>query len=148
MAAQCGYELAQKEIWRRYRDGVGVKIDPTETLKWSHAAAIQGNGLSALELARVHFQGDGVPQNAVEAYVWLSIGLRKLGAGELEAEELTKFTRFRDELGETLSDVELATANKSIEAFRAKPSRSKDSPPPGPWDQAEIEIEELPRTSD
>src|ERR1700687_6296668 len=47
--------------------------DKSEGAKWFRRAADQGNDEAQGQLSSIYFNGDGVPQNYVEALKWLTL---------------------------------------------------------------------------
>lgn len=74
-----------------------------EATKWFQKAAEEGQPMSQVALAFAYYDGEGVPQNHLLAYVWSSIAV---ASGESHGLAL------RDSLAETMSRSQLEKAEK------------------------------------
>ncbi len=91
--AERGYSFAQLLLGMMYHDGRGVRQDFAEAAKWYRKAAEKGKHAEAqVLLGALHYNGStGVPQDDVQAYMWLSLasaqGFAKATVGRKEAAE-------------------------------------------------------------
>jgi uncharacterized protein len=77
-----------------YRDGLGLKPDPKEALRWFSLAAGRGDRQAAFALARAYLEGTGVEKDPAQARKYMEqaaaaghgAALYNLGIIELEAE--------------------------------------------------------------
>ncbi|MFO0823856.1 MAG: tetratricopeptide repeat protein [Gemmataceae bacterium] len=79
--ANQGDGRAQLTLAIRYRDGVGVKRDYTEAMRWAHPAADQGDANAQDFVGWMYFQGLGVKQNPEIAVGYFKAAARKSPAG-------------------------------------------------------------------
>ena len=68
-----GYAPAQHNLATMYVNGIGVKQDFTEALKWFQIAAEQDIAESQFSLGFAYYNGDGVNQDFKEAVKWFQI---------------------------------------------------------------------------
>jgi len=68
--AQAGDVDAQGSLGLMYYNGLGVKQDYKEALKWYNMAAEQGNALAQLHLGLIYNTGRGMKQDYKEAAKW------------------------------------------------------------------------------
>ncbi len=67
---------AQYYLADMYRRGLGVPIQRSESLRWLLLAAEKHHVPSFLELARIHFDGEGVNQDRVQGWSYLDLASR------------------------------------------------------------------------
>lgn len=67
--AEAGDAKAQNELANEYRESKTF----SEAAKWYAAAAKQGYAAAMFNLGTMHYNGDGVPPNLQNAYVWFLI---------------------------------------------------------------------------
>ena len=97
-AAQQGFAAAQNNLGAMYGLGQGVPQDPKKAIEWYTKAAQQGFDGAKYSLGGMYYRGEGVskddPQNKIEAYVWLQLGMgrdpERYRAFGLAAEKLTQ----------------------------------------------------------
>lgn len=53
-----------------YKEGIGVKQNNTEAVKWLKKAANQNDTESQMVLGNMYYNGDGVKENKTEAIKW------------------------------------------------------------------------------
>jgi len=53
--------------------GHGVSQDDVEAAKWCRRAAEQGNAMAQMLLGAIYHNGQGVPQDYVQAQMWLTL---------------------------------------------------------------------------
>ena len=71
-AAEQGHPHAQVNLGAMYYSQ-SVEQDYTKAFEWTHKATEQGDGLAHLNLGVMYFNGDGVSQDYVWAYTWISL---------------------------------------------------------------------------
>ena len=64
---------AQFELGEFYYDGKRVERDLSQALHWFEQASLQGHAQSQYHLGMMFFRGEGVPANAVQAYIVLKM---------------------------------------------------------------------------
>ena len=75
--AQEGDHRGQSFLGRMYTKGLGVQKNPTEAIRWHQAAARQGNGFSANQVAIAHLSGQGVRRDPIMANMWFTIAIQR-----------------------------------------------------------------------
>ncbi|MBR4597869.1 MAG: sel1 repeat family protein [Opitutales bacterium] len=68
--AEQGFIAAQYHLGYCYANGIGVKKDLAEALKWWRKSAEQGFPFSQLALGSIYFKGKGVEKDYAEALKW------------------------------------------------------------------------------
>ena len=68
--AEQGDAIAQFLLGGVYEDGLGVKQDDFEAVKWYRKAADKGDAKAQASLGRMYSEGRGVKQDDVEAMKW------------------------------------------------------------------------------
>ena len=102
-AAAQGDREAQCSLGLNYQQGIGVAINPDESLKWFRLAAEQEDEYAASQIGYMYSSGNGLPKDPIEAYVWLTI------AGEEKTSPAKNMTMEQVEEGD-----------RRIEAIRAR----------------------------
>lgn len=109
-AAQNGNRIAMHDLANFYANGAGgVEQDLNLAAKWFEKAAERGVVDSQYNIGYLYEFGFGVTKNPVEAYVWYNIASSQ---GDTEA------GRRIAALNETLSDVEINSAQKRVAGFK------------------------------
>jgi TPR repeat protein len=90
--------------------GSGVAQDFEEARKWYQRAANQGHGRSRANLGVMYYNGDGVPKNYVEAYMWFDLAL---AAGFEDA------VKYRSLVEEMMTPEQIAEARKRAKGWKA-----------------------------
>lgn len=94
-AAEQGNTIGMWVTGDMYANGKGgVPQSDTEAAKWYRKAAEGGNSVGQRLLGGMYSQGRGVPQDYVQAYMWISLAFAKGDpqAGEIRYEFSTKMT--------------------------------------------------------
>lgn len=86
-AADLGHARAQNGLGLLYRDGVGVKKDAKEAVRWLQESASRGYAFGMYNLAMMFKDGSGVMRNDVEAYKWFYL------ASTINFDEKAEFER-------------------------------------------------------
>lgn len=68
--AEAGDAVAQHNLAVLYQDGLGVRANPTEALKWYERAAEQGNAEAQFMTGLMYSDGVGTEQNYDKAFYW------------------------------------------------------------------------------
>ncbi|WP_110644149.1 tetratricopeptide repeat protein [Salinicola sp. CPA57] len=110
-SAEMGYTLSQRDLAEAYRgkdyEGL-VGQDYEEAIYWYKKAAAQGDKNSALAMANLYYQGEGVKQSNEKAFEWL-LRCSKLKYG-YETQGFRSLAKFYEEgIG---TDVDLIQAYK------------------------------------
>lgn len=67
---------AQYYLADMYRRGLGVPMQRSESLRWLLLASEKRYVPACLELARIHFDGEGVNQDRIKGWSWLDLANR------------------------------------------------------------------------
>jgi TPR repeat protein len=99
---------AQFALGFMYEEGktLGVPRDSAEAARWYRLAADQGYYAARHELGLMYFEGKGVPQDYVTAYMWLNLAAARSPAGETNAVEA------RDLIAGMLTKAQIAEGQK------------------------------------
>jgi TPR repeat protein len=68
--AEAGDAFAQQNLGVMFQNGINVKQDTDEAVKWYRKAADQGNVNAQVIIANIYANGLGVPKNSAEALKW------------------------------------------------------------------------------
>jgi TPR repeat protein len=74
--ALASWPEAQFYLADMYRRGLGVPASQSESLRWLILAARKHHVPSLIELARVHYEGEGVPQDRVQGWSYIGLASR------------------------------------------------------------------------
>jgi uncharacterized protein len=100
-----------------------VAQDDAEAAKWISRAADQGLPLAQFVLGGMYVLGQGVPEDAVRAYVWLSLSATQ--AAQISG--ATRLTRdaqeMRDALARTMTPAQIDEAQKLAREWKPNPVR-------------------------
>ena len=96
-----------------YEEGVGVKADLTEALRWYRAAAERGDVKAQSTLGSFYLDGRGVPSDLVQAYVWF-----KLSAANGSGVGRKYLIDYKQK--ELLNPAQLAEADKLFKEYQGK----------------------------
>jgi TPR repeat protein/uncharacterized membrane protein YhaH (DUF805 family) len=110
LAAVHGSSLAQYEMGNIYEGGLGVPQDYSRAAKWYRLAADQGHGWSQEMLGVKYMYGNGVERDVVAAHQWLNLAA---------ADGSTSAVKKRNELEETMTSQQIATAQRRATEWRA-----------------------------
>jgi hypothetical protein len=72
-AAISGLSEARYRLALRYRDGIGLAVDPIEAFIWFRTAGEQGHAAAQRAVGEAYERGLGVPASAVEAFAWYAL---------------------------------------------------------------------------
>lgn len=119
--------VSQSLLGRAYMLGEGgLARDVNQALHWTRLAAMQGEPNAQSTLGRLYADGMGVPQNFVQAHLWLNLAAAR---GQKQA------MKQRDELGAKMTAEQLAEAQKLAAAWRpvraARLARGESAASPG-----------------
>ncbi len=125
VAAEQGYPSSEAMVGSFYamaRPKHGAcELNPAEAARWWRLAAGHGNVGAQYNLASQFWRGDGVEQNASQAYIWASLAVHCSPIRSIPAEVL------RDQSGARLTSEEKAAAQEQVAVL----SRSL----PYPWSE-------------
>jgi len=99
------------------------KKQNAEALKWFRLASNQGNAGAMYYLGNMHHNGNGVPQNYVEAYKWYSLAVSQAGPREKEMDTLTMATENRDGVARRMTPAQVADAQRQAKEWKPAPKR-------------------------
>ena len=92
-------------------DGLGLQQDYRQAVKWFLRAANQGDAMAQAALGVCFRDGQGVPKNRVEAYMWLNLA---------SAQSVPGSAHMRDSLGRIMAPEEIAKAEQFSASFVAR----------------------------
>jgi TPR repeat protein len=95
-------------------DGDGVPKDVAAMAKWYRRSAEQGYAAGMASLAKAYSFGLGVPRDSVEAFVWYSLAVDRLPAGQRQRDAMAS----RDLMASRISPEELNAARERIKAWK------------------------------
>ena len=123
-AAQQGDAEAQMQFADEYFtsgvEGVNPAVSWREASRWYRRAAQQGHGKAQFSLGRMYEQGQGVPQDHVQAHMWLN-----LASAQASDEDQGSYARARDSVAEKMTPEQLAEAQRLAREWKPteQPSR-------------------------
>ena len=115
MAAEQGFDKAQYNMGKRFRDGVGVDQNAATAAKWFKVAADQGHARAQHHLGVRYLNGNGVEKDPVAALMWLTLSAR---AGDRTA------AKERDKLITQLPSDQISKAESMADKWRPKGKRA------------------------
>ena len=81
-AAEQGHAAAQLSLGRLYDDGWGgLPQDDSAAVRWYRLAADQGHAAAQSSLAIMYQNGEGVPQDHVQAHLWYNLAASRMAGG-------------------------------------------------------------------
>jgi len=89
-------------------------------LKWFRKAAFQGNAGAQHYLGDMYMQGSGVPQDYVQAHMWLNLAVSQTTPG-LQNEELNDAVKARDLVASKMNPAQIVEAQKLAREWKPKP---------------------------
>ena len=116
-SGEAGFEKAQVELARMYREGHGVQQDFAKSFFWSMKAAEGGDVGAQLQVADSFAFGHGVDRDPVEAYKWYEIAGLYWGTLAVNA---------RDLVAESMSPDQIAKAKHSAESWTKARAEKKN----------------------
>ncbi len=72
-AAEAGFDRAQYNAGKMYRDGTGTPRDMAQAVKWYRAAAQTGYAKAQASLGQRYARGEGVEKDLVQALFWTTL---------------------------------------------------------------------------
>ena len=123
-AAEQGDAEAQIQLADEYftsgAEGFNPAVSWREASRWYRRAAQQGHGKAQFSLGRMYEQGQGVPQDHVQAHKWLS-----LASAQASDEDLVPYARARDSVAEKMTPEQIAEAQRLAQQWKPteQPSR-------------------------
>jgi TPR repeat protein len=100
--AHAGNAAAAFQLSLLYANGLGVRADVRESVRWLRTAAARGDGQAQTNLGIAHAKGRGVVQDDSRAYVWFALAAaggdavaltnRDLAARKLNAQQMKQAT--------------------------------------------------------
>lgn len=113
LALDWGKKAARaNSVWAAYTVGEiyyngrgGIKADPAQAFPWYEMAAYWNLPQAQYQLARMYYNAEGVKNDDIEAYVWMTIAAER---GEVNAQE--DFATIKDQV--TPQQIEAVTARR------------------------------------
>jgi len=105
-SGEAGFEKAQVELARMYREGHGVEQDFAKSFFWSMKAAEGGDVGAQLQVADSFAFGHGVNRDPVEAYKWYEIALLYWGSLAVNARDLVAASMSPDQIAKAKQQAE------------------------------------------
>jgi TPR repeat protein len=120
LAASCiGVAVAGTAIAGQFEDGAAAyqRGDyEAAYLRW-HSIAELGDRNAQYNIARLYYQGKGVPQDLVEAYKWFDIAASRFSAAD--AKNRDEVVKRRDVVAASMTPEEIAEAQKKSSRVEA-----------------------------
>ncbi len=95
---------------------LGVPQVDAEAVGWWRKAAEQGMAEAQYNLGFMYGIGEGVPQNSVQAHVWINLAVPKLPPGESR----DKAVEVRDEIAKLMTPAQISEAEKLAREWKPK----------------------------
>lgn len=117
MALERGSQQApETDIGRghRYYLGLGEPQDYVEAARWYYRAARRGDPKAQGYLGIMQIWGHGVPEDAVDAHMWLSLAIK----GTSDAKQRDIFAVVRKQLAGIMQPKDLKLAKEKADAFK------------------------------
>ena len=86
-----------------------------EALRWYRKAAEQGYASAQNNLGLMYRNGEGVPQDYVEAHKWFN-----LAASRVTGEDANKYRKTRDLVAEKMTTAQIAEAQRLAREWKPK----------------------------
>jgi clan AA aspartic protease (TIGR02281 family) len=90
-----------------------VQRDHVEATKWYRKAAEQGNAGAQVNLGAAYARGEGVPQDYVQAYMWLNLAAAQF----TDKKHRDLAVKFRGGVASKMTSAQLAEAQRLTRAF-------------------------------
>ena len=78
--------MRQRRSEKRFSQGLGVRANPREALRWNRMGARRGSAFAMLNLGLAYERGQGVAKQPRRAFTWF---LKAAQSGDAEAQEAT-----------------------------------------------------------
>lgn len=114
--ADAGNLGAQYELAVRVANGAGVKDPPAYAYaaEWGLRAAERGHPAAQAMLGIMCHRGQGVPQNDIDAFKWLTLAIRQ------QPPESEAYSLWRDFIARDMNASQIAEAEQRANEFRAR----------------------------
>jgi len=123
-AAYRGLALAQLHLGFLYKKGYyGLRQDPAAAAKWFRRAAVQGHRGAQRQLSLCYSLGQGVVQDYVQAYMWLSLA----ASAATEGDYYQDYPKDLDLLADRMTERQIAEAKKLAREWKPAKSSSRFS---------------------
>ncbi len=114
-SADQGDAIAQFDLGWMYFWGLGdLPQDSTQAVAWYRQAADQGYAAAQYNLALMYHNGEGVPQDDVEAHKW-----RNLAASRVTGDKQKEYAEVRDATAKQMTPAQLAEAQRLAREWQA-----------------------------
>lgn len=87
-AAKQGNASGERQVGFLYHTGRGAPVDYAEAVKWTAQAAEQGDGVALGNIGEEYLEGKGLPQDYRQALFWSTVGLQRVKAGTIPANNM------------------------------------------------------------
>ncbi len=129
-SAEQGYELSKLSLGSFYMEGVIVKQDTSEAMKWWIESAEDNNAGAQFNLGYLYMNGQQVQRNLIEAYVWFAAAIsgkikpehRAMKDKETETTAVTLFVLLNLQL---MTRDEITQAQEKLKSLFKKMNQSK-----------------------
>ena len=97
--------------------GEDVALDDPDAATWFRQKAEQGDAIAMNYLGLFYQNGEGVPQDDAEAYLWFNLAVTYATASNILASTKDELVRLRDLSAERLSSAQRADAQRRAREF-------------------------------
>jgi TPR repeat protein len=118
-----GFSGSQNNLGDMYETGEGLPKSGGDAIYWYTRSALQGEPTAYLSLGSCFAEGFGVRRDLVEAYFWLTLAVRELGAGSNQ-----------DAAAKQLKEIEKAMTASQVAEAKSKADQFK------PYYQTKLKI--------
>jgi len=115
-SAEAGNLDAQYEVAVRVANGAGIRDPPAYAYaaEWARRAADRGHPAAQAMLGVMCHRGQGVPQDDIEAYKWLTLAIRQ------RPPEVDAFALWRGFVARDMTAAQVADAEKRASEWHGK----------------------------
>lgn len=109
-----GFAGAQNNLGDMYETGEGLPKSAGDAIYWYTRSALQGEPTAYFSLGTCFADGVGVRKDLVEAYFWLTLAVRELGAGTNQNASARKLKK----IGKAMTAAQIAEAKSKADQFK------------------------------
>lgn len=109
-----GFAGSQNNLGDMYETGEGLPKSGADAIYWYTRSALQGEPTAYLSLGSCFAEGFGVRKDLVEAYFWLTLAVRELGAGSNQDAAAKQLK----EIEKAMSGAQVAEAKSKADQFK------------------------------
>ena len=99
-----------------------MPLNSVEAVRWFLAAAEQGHAWAQNNLGVMYANGQGVPQDYIQAQMWYN-----LAASDLTGDDREWAVKNRDEIAEKMTSEQIAEAQRLAREWKPKSSGASES---------------------